>query len=156
MKWEQVGVGGGNYIEIRASGAKKRVRRIVPISDNLKEWIAPVRKSEGPIWKRSEANFFKHMARLAKRAKVKWKTNALRHSYISYRVALTGDVAKVSLEAGNSPEMIHANYLHHVSAEEAEKWFALKPDTAENIIPLSVTTAAGPVEEKQMERKASG
>ena len=33
-----------------------------------------------------------------------WKHNALRHSFISYRVA------KVSLEAGNSPRMVFSNY----------------------------------------------
>lgn len=38
-----------------------------------------------------------------KAKKVKWKKNALRHSFISYRVAETQDVPKVALEAGNSP-----------------------------------------------------
>jgi hypothetical protein len=32
-----------------------------------------------------------------------WKKNALRHTYISYRVAECADVARVADESGNSP-----------------------------------------------------
>jgi integrase len=56
-----------------------------------------------------------------------WKHNALRHSFISYRVANTQDVAKVSLEAGNSPQMIFRHYRELVRPADAEKWFAIGP-----------------------------
>jgi len=35
-----------------------------------------------------------------------WKHNALRHSFISYRLAAVQNTAQVALEAGNSPQMI--------------------------------------------------
>lgn len=57
-----------------------------------------------------------------------WKHNALRHSFISYRVAETQDVAKVSLEAGNSPQMIFKHYRELVQPKEAKAWFAIAPD----------------------------
>ncbi len=57
----------------------------------------------------------------------KWKHNALRHSFISYRVAETQDVAKVSLEAGNSPQIIFKNYRELVQPKEAKAWFAINP-----------------------------
>jgi integrase len=56
-----------------------------------------------------------------------WKHNALRHSFISYRVAETQDVAKVSLEAGNSPQMIFKHYRELVQPKEAKAWFAIVP-----------------------------
>ena len=56
-----------------------------------------------------------------------WKHNALRHSFISYRVAETQDVAKVSLEAGNSPQMIFKHYRELVRPDAAKAWFALMP-----------------------------
>jgi len=56
-----------------------------------------------------------------------WKHNALRHSFISYRVAETQDVAKVSLEAGNSPQMIFKHYRELVQPEAAKAWFAIAP-----------------------------
>jgi integrase len=58
---------------------------------------------------------------------VKWKKNALRHSYISYRVAEIEDVAKVALEAGNSPQMIFQHYRELVQPKEAKAWFAIAP-----------------------------
>jgi hypothetical protein len=56
-----------------------------------------------------------------------WKHNALRHSFISYRVAETHDAAKVSLEAGNSPQMIFKHYRELVQPKEANAWFSIEP-----------------------------
>jgi len=43
--------------------------------------------------------------RAAARAKMTWKRNGFRHSYISYRVALLKDVPTVALKCGNSPQV---------------------------------------------------
>lgn len=56
-----------------------------------------------------------------------WKHNALRHSFISYRVADIQNVAQVALEAGNSPQMIFKHYRELVRPAEAKAWFAIKP-----------------------------
>ena len=56
--------------------------------------------------------------------KLAWKKNALRHCYISYRVAECADVARVADEGGNSPAIIKANYLKRVKPEQAKAWFA--------------------------------
>ena len=61
-----------------------------------------------------------------------WKHNALRHSFISYRVAHVQDVAKVSLEAGNSPRMVFSNYRELVRTADAEKWFGITPEAVES------------------------
>ncbi len=53
--------------------------------------------------------------------------NGLRHSYISYRLAVLHDTARVALEAGNSPEVIFAHYRELVTPEAAEAWFKVKP-----------------------------
>jgi hypothetical protein len=67
-----------------------------------------------------------------------WKANALRHSFISYRVALTKDIAAVALEAGNSPKMILAHYRELCTEAEAADWFSILPakGAAESIIVL--------------------
>ena len=46
---------------------------------------------------------------------------------IRYRVAKTQDVAKVSLEAGNSPQMIFKHYRELVQPDAAKAWFAIMP-----------------------------
>lgn len=56
-----------------------------------------------------------------------WKHNALRHSFISYRVAQTQNVAQVALEAGNSPQMIFHHYRELVQPNQAKAWFGIAP-----------------------------
>ena len=56
-----------------------------------------------------------------------WKHNALRHSFISYRVADIQNVAQVALEAGNSPQMIFQHYRELVRPAAAKEWFAIVP-----------------------------
>ena len=63
--------------------------------------------------------------------KFEWKHNALRHSFISYRVAQIQNVAQVALEAGNSPRMVFSNYRELVRPKDAEAWFGLKPASVE-------------------------
>jgi hypothetical protein len=42
-------------------------------------------------------------------------------------VAETGDAARTSLEAGNSPKMIFRHYREIVDGEAAKAWFSLMP-----------------------------
>ena len=68
-----------------------------------------------------------------KEVKLAWKRNALRHSFISYRVAEIQNVAQVALEAGNSPKIIFSNYRELVKAADAKKWFAIMPTPQPNV-----------------------
>jgi site-specific recombinase XerD len=60
-----------------------------------------------------------------------WKHNALRHSFISYRLAAVPNTAQVALEAGNSPQMIFGHYRELVRGMDAEKWFGITPASVE-------------------------
>src|SRR5207302_3360555 len=60
-----------------------------------------------------------------------WKRNALRHSFISYRLAEVLSAAQVALEAGNSETMIFKNYRDVVTPEAAKDWFSIEPAVAE-------------------------
>lgn len=72
-----------------------------------------------------------------------WKHNALRHSFISYRLAAINDTAKVALEAGNSPQMIFQHYRELVRPTEAEKWFAVTLAGVEAAKSLRTATVEG-------------
>jgi integrase len=127
------------FIEVAAHKAKTASRRIVPISDNLAKWLAVAPRTAGRIWPHSKAWFFKATRITAAAAKVTWKHNAPRHSYISYRLAEIHDVNRVALEAGTSPKMIHKHYRELVTPEQAKSWFKITPDVAENVVPMNMS-----------------
>ena len=114
-------------IELRASQAKTASRRIIPISDNLAAWLAPLER-RGPVI--PNPVFLDKVRRFAHEIGVGWPHNALRHSYISYRVAELQNVAQVALEAGNSPAIIFKHYRELVTREDAQKWFSILPANA--------------------------
>jgi hypothetical protein len=60
-------------------------------------------------------------------AKVAWKNNALRHSFVSYRVAQIKNIPQVAYESGNSPQIIDSNYRELVTEPDTKKWFAIRP-----------------------------
>ena len=80
-----------------------------------------MQKSEGRAGAETEAT------EAGRREEFKWKHNGLRHSFISYRVAVIKNVAQVALEAGNSPAMIFSNYRELVTPQDAKAWFAIVP-----------------------------
>jgi hypothetical protein len=96
----------------------------VPISDNLKLWLTPIRQASGPICVHVCAQ---HAAR-EKCDGFTWAKNGLRHSFISYRLATLHDTARVALEAGNSPQVIFGHYRELVTPEAAAAWFSVKPE----------------------------
>jgi hypothetical protein len=67
---------------------------------------------------------------------LKWKKNALRHSFISYRLADIQSAAQVALEAGNSPQIIFQHYRELVRPKDAKSWFAIMPGTDGKIVYL--------------------
>jgi integrase len=146
LDWSEVHLA-DKFIEIKAAKAKTASRRIVPISKNLAKWLKDHSKDEGRVvpfdnvnkqigWLVEDTNqALKEAAEKDgkdpdKAKKVQWKKNALRHSFISYRVAETQDVAKVALEAGNSPQIIFQHYRELVQPKEAKAWFGIKPAPA--------------------------
>lgn len=121
IKWDR------GHIEVAGHKAKTAARRLVPLPDNLKAWLAPWRQETGPII--SISDYSGALGDTAVKAQIPggWRQNALRHSFISYRVSLTGDVARTSLEAGNSPKMIFRHYREIVDEESAQAWFGILP-----------------------------
>jgi len=143
LDWSEVKLKEG-FIEIKASKAKTAARRLVPITDNLAEWLKPYATDSGSV-----ANFESWWNQLPKtvdavnekrkqvatergmdEGTVKpftWRHNGLRHSFCSYRLAAIKNAAQVALEAGNSPTMIFKHYRQVVTEVEAARWFAIVP-----------------------------
>jgi integrase len=135
LDWSEVKLNQG-FVEVRAAKSKTASRRLVPISENLARFLESRVENSGAVtafsnmanqigWLVEEAN--KKRA-AAGEAPLVWKRNGLRHSFVSYRLALVQDVAKVALEAGNSPAMVFRNYRQLVTPDEARQWFDINPE----------------------------
>jgi len=135
LEWSDVTRRPG-FIEVAADKSKTAARRLVPVTDNLARWLALSARRSGTIWPNTKAMFFKDRLAVAARAKVPWKQNGLRHSFISYRLADLQDTNRVALEAGNSPQMIFRHYRELATPEEARTWFAISPEAAPNVVPV--------------------
>jgi integrase len=127
------------FIEVAAHKAKTAARRIVPLLSNLARWLAIAPRNGARVWPDTKDCFFKAMRDAADNAKIKWKQNALRHSFISYRLAEIQDVNRLALEAGNSPQMIFRHYRELATPEQARTWFSIAPEAASNVVPIRLS-----------------
>lgn len=137
LEWQDVRLA-ERVVIIGANKAKTASRRVVPIADNLAAWLAPYAQREGLLaGGLTDKVTVKRWDRLADRCGIEWRHNALRHSFCSYRVAVTQDPAKVAFEAGNSPQMIHQHYRALVTEAQGRDWFNVAPPkTQADVIPL--------------------
>jgi integrase len=144
LEWSDIDRRSG-FVEIATDKAKTATQRLVPITDNLAAWLACGSRSGPKVWTKSKAWFFESLResvasinenRRPKTALFEWKQNALRHSFISYRLADSPDVNRVALEAGNSPQMIFRHYRELATPEQARSWFSIAPETALNVVPM--------------------
>ena len=117
---------------IDATQAKTGSRRTVPLCESALMWLSGFKNSQGPIWGRKSDFWSKALNRLHRKVGVKQLPNGLRHSYISYRLTLTGDVNRTALEAGNSASVIHSNYHTLVPDPQlARDWFEVGMESAQ-------------------------
>ena len=136
LEWEDIWFD-QDVIEVGKDKAKTATRRLPPILLALKAWLQPLAKKSGPVLEGVRDDF--HFTRLFKKATDKLVDangepllrlvhNGLRHSFCSYRLAVTKSAAQVSLEAGNSPKMLFENYRELVTEKAAKEYFGILPE----------------------------
>lgn len=119
-----------NIIDMQPETSKVGERRFIPICEAALSFLKPHRKTSGEIIPISMSQGF--VPRVTAASKVAWRPDALRHSYASYRLALIRDMEALALEMGNSRKMIRDHYLDLKHADEAERWFAVRPENLEH------------------------
>lgn len=55
-----------------------------------------------------------------------WPANAMRHSFVSYHVAMFKDAALTALESGHSPEVLFKHYRQLVTEDDAEEYWSVR------------------------------
>src|SRR5688572_27942399 len=105
-------------MKVTADNAKTGSRSFAPLLPNVAAWLLPHRRASGKVcqWPKTQPMVQRRVEMPLKlddetdEKGLAWKHNALRHSFISYRVAEIQNVGQVALEAGNSPRMIFQHY----------------------------------------------
>jgi integrase len=122
MDWKEIELE-RRFITVEAIKAKTRKRRLVPISENHQLWLTPCKQAAGSVCLHKRPQ----LAAAPLCEGFEWQKNGLRHSFISYRLAILSDTGRVALEAGNSPEVIFESYRELVMPDDARAWFDVKP-----------------------------
>ncbi len=115
-------------IIVGAEIAKKRMRRVVEISDTLAAWLAAYAKERGPVV--DSVHFRERLEALQRKAKIlPWPKNGLRHSFGSYHLAMHGDQVRTAAQMGHKDSnILHAHYKALVTQTEAKHFWALRPE----------------------------
>jgi integrase len=124
-----------NYFEVRAKKGTAS-RRVIPVPKCAKEWLSSYWKENGPIAPLSrETRIVKKILQSVNKNRIqnkqqplKWQRNALRHSFGSYRLAVTQNINQVSLEMGNTPDVIRKHYYQVVTPEQGQAFFSISPN----------------------------
>lgn len=118
-----------NDIEVADAQAKRTRkkgthRRLVPMQPCLRAWLEAYPVPKGKLVM-AKAHLF--VRRLARKLKVPWHHDIMRHTGISHAVAKTGNVDQVALWAGNSRQIIYESYLSQVTPSEAAELYGMMP-----------------------------
>lgn len=125
VTWANVGA---TTVTVDAAASKVRRRRIVQLSENAVEWIGFARETGALL--PFQINFRSHT--LKKAAKHLgfdggWEQDILRHSAASYLLAVNPNVACVSRNLGNSPDILLNYYSELVTHESATSFWSIRP-----------------------------
>jgi len=124
LDWRDVDLAGG-FIHVGAKISKTRSRRLVPIVHNLLAWLQPIARTSGTI---VGPNLRKRHEAARQRAGITdWPDNCMRHSFVSYRLAGTGNAAQVALESGHDQAILFRHYRELVKPKDAQRFFEIRP-----------------------------
>ena len=134
LTWASVDLAAG-HVAVGGAVAKTQSRRLAPLPDNAVQWLRPlVGAPDARLFDGDPGQFAKLVTQACADAGVPRLANGARHSCITYRVALSGDVARVALESGNSPTMVHAHYRGLATADDAKTFFSIVPRAGKGVL----------------------
>jgi hypothetical protein len=128
MTWSMIDLDRG-LIDLPADICKDRRPRLVHLEPTALAWLKIARGWDCCIGPQLVARGRKMQGLKKHLGFDKWPHDICRHTFGSYYIGLTHDLAKAALEMGNSPEIILKNYRKPVTPEACEKFWSLTPKT---------------------------
>lgn len=118
--------------------------RLVEIQPNLLTWLSHFRGRHGKICLQKRPDLA--IRRIRQRAGLpeggRRYANALRHSYATYRVAITKNFATVAAETGHSVAELKKSYNRASLERVAKAWFSIQRD-AQNVLQMPLFSLKG-------------
>lgn len=120
------------FLSVTAAKENTPSSRIVHLSAAAMGWLKLCPDAAGNFYPQQsgpvcEVNAVTRIRDIARTHEMMLPKNAFRHSWISYRIALTGDKASTATEAGNSVKEIDKRYRVPLPKFLGEEWFAIIP-----------------------------
>lgn len=125
LRWEDVDLP-DRRLYVPCGRAKTGRTRAVPVSDNLAAWLdtIPCTLRHGPVATFSRAAFRRCVAA----AGIAWTPDVMRHTRVSYRLALGISPAVVAAEGGHSADIMRRHYANlRIPPAEIARFWALTP-----------------------------
>jgi integrase len=139
MNWSDIDIKRSRLI-VPEDIAKKERKRIVTISDNLKQWLLPHAKHEGRMIA-SEGVYRARLQAAREAAGIKaWgkERNPARHSFGTYHYALHENLNKTAKEMGHiDTRVTHDRYVTSTPCEEAEAFWSIHPVDTTDVINIA-------------------
>ncbi len=116
-------------IVVEKHKAKVGRRRVIPMSEQLEAWLAPLAQDKGWVCPHFSHDSTLNIEFTKVRSQIPVETvhNGHRHSYASYRLAEIKNEHQVALEMNTSPRKLRDNYLALVNASQLEEWKRVLP-----------------------------
>jgi integrase len=124
LDWNEIDFGHGTIL-VSGGKSKTQSRRFAPLPENAAAWLRSHAKPAGKVV--NIVMIVNALRRLGLRADVVMKRNGLRHSFCSYRLALTQNANQTALEAGHSADILFKHYRQLCTETEAQRWFSIEP-----------------------------
>jgi len=121
-------------IDVPPAVSKTRRRRFAVLTEPAAEFLRPWSSMAADVRIAPSEQFHSQIPRWVKASGVKWRRDGLRHSYASYRLALTQNMPALALEMGNSVAMLQTHYLDLKHEDEAAEWFGIRPDRHKRLV----------------------
>lgn len=118
------------YVRVTVAKTNTPAWRHVPLCDSARKWLLVCPERRGPVCEPGAMEKVRLILREAtdpsgRRLVPNLPDNCFRHSFISYRIAVTGDKARTAIEAGNSVKEIDRRYRVPVTHVEGLAWFGI-------------------------------
>jgi hypothetical protein len=146
LDWSAVRLVGGEddrTINLTPETAKTKVGRAAPVPPALVAWLKPYAKKSGRVSPpfQNLDNMTRLITKTVQAAGVKPQKNGFRHSFGTYRLAVTKNAPQTSLEMGNSVRKLLERYNKVATKAQGDKWFAVTPPKNRKIIDYPAAAA---------------